>query len=68
MSGDDLAVTVVDMHTFTCDQCRETFESEWTVEEAERQASEVFGVDNAATTRGMAEVCSDCYEKMGFTP
>lgn len=55
-------------HLFTCDQCHRTFDSEWTVEEAEQQALDIFGVEAASTTPGMAEVCSDCYEAMGFTP
>ena len=54
--------------TFTCDECHETFESDWSDGEANDQAQELFGVPEASSHPLMAEVCSDCYTKMGFIP
>lgn len=51
--------------TYTCAQCGKTFDSEWTDEEAEAEAQNLFGVENASKHPGMEIVCDGCFEDMG---
>jgi rubredoxin len=44
---------------FTCDNCGETYDCEWSDEEAQAEAVSTFGViDDPAI------VCDDCYQKL----
>lgn len=45
--------------TYICAECGETFESEWTDEEARAEAKRVFGERD-----DMVIVCADCYAKL----
>jgi hypothetical protein len=55
---------VFQMAKFTCDMCGGTFEDGWTEEEANAEAKENWGIDNASETAGMSVVCDDCYAKL----
>jgi hypothetical protein len=54
-------------HTYTCDMCGGTFTSERSREEANAEARELFGVENASEQPDMAEVCDDCFRLLGIT-
>ena len=48
---------------FKCEVCEETFESDWTDQEAEAEYAEAFPESKLRNVeRGLA--CTDCYEKM----
>jgi len=49
---------------FECDMCHETFPTEWTKEEANAEALERFGVEDAADNPDMARVCDDCWAEI----
>ncbi len=49
--------------TYTCDHCHQTFEKEWSDEDASAESLEQFGVD-ITTDPSMAIVCDDCYRMM----
>ena len=48
-------------HSYTCDECHETFETTWTDEEALAEAKENFPT---LAPRARALVCDECYKKM----
>lgn len=46
-------------HFYTCEECGETFEAEWSDEEAQAEARALFpGVPQ----EDMAVVCDDCWQ------
>lgn len=47
--------------SYTCGLCHETFDKEWSDEEALAEAGELFPGES-----DMAVVCDDCWHKMGF--
>ena len=52
--------------TFTCDECGGTFPKDWSDDEANAEAESMWGVAGASENEGMACVCDDCWQKMGF--
>lgn len=49
---------------FRCDQCGGVFEKKRTDEDAEAEAKNLWGVENASTAPGMAVVCDECYREI----
>ena len=50
--------------TYTCAECNGTFEYGRTDEEANAEAKEFWGVDNASTNPHMDIVCEECFQSM----
>lgn len=48
---------------YTCDNCHDTFQSEWTDKEAQEEYQQNFGDDYSAGVE-TAVVCDDCYKMM----
>ena len=46
---------------FTCDMCRNTYEKEWTDDEAEAEMKEIWGV---IPKEDRAIVCDDCFNSI----
>lgn len=51
---------------YTCAQCGGVFTAEWTREEAEAEALEKFGIENAASNPDMVQVCDGCWKELGL--
>jgi hypothetical protein len=56
-----------DCNRYTCERCRGTFVTDWTVAEADAEAETRYGVQNASAKLGpadgdMAMVCEDCFK------
>lgn len=49
---------------YRCEGCGNTFENDWTEEEANAEAMDNFGVSEASKDPNMAIVCDDCYEAL----
>lgn len=49
---------------YACAQCLGTFEPVWTDEEADQEAKDNFGVENASSRDDFVVVCEDCYNAM----
>ena len=51
--------------TYTCAQCGETFtKTDPTDAEADMEATETWGVENASANAAFVSVCDDCYQLM----
>ena len=48
---------------FTCNACHETFDKEWTDEEAAEEAKERWGITDIHSS-GVAVMCDQCYDSM----
>ena len=48
--------------TYRCSACGETFENEWSDEEARNECRDNFGVDPEGLSGGSTMVCDDCYK------
>lgn len=55
---------MAESETFTCEMCRQTFPKGRPDEEANAEAEELWGVENASEDAEMAVVCDDCFKKM----
>ena len=51
---------------YTCSLCKETFDKEWSDEEANKECEEIWGVKNASTDDRMVVVCDECYKMMNI--
>ncbi len=49
---------------YKCAKCREEFESDWSEDEANAEALELWGCEYANTHAGMQVVCDDCFQAM----
>ncbi len=64
MTDGDRSISVTSRpDEYTCSVCRETFDYEWTDEEAMAEAEAIFG-DSLGDDP--AVVCDDCWHKMGL--
>jgi len=52
------------MRRYTCAACGGTFTAEWSTEEAEAEALEIFGIVDASRDPDMAEICDDCFKRL----
>jgi hypothetical protein len=52
------------MSKFTCGVCGGEFEDSWTEEEANAEASELWGIEKASESSDMTVVCDDCYQML----
>lgn len=46
---------------FTCSICGETYDKLWSDDEANKEAEELWGVENASINDDMAVICDDCW-------
>lgn len=49
--------------TFTCENCKQTFSSDWSDEEAQAEYEALFP-NHAEAEALVSVVCEDCYNKM----
>lgn len=49
-----------DNDKYTCSMCGETYEKEWSDEEADKECEELFGVTKADVACDV--VCDDCFQ------
>lgn len=49
---------------YTCANCKDSFVSERSDEEAERESEEIFGIPVSDDTHSV--ICDDCYRKLGL--
>jgi hypothetical protein len=49
---------------YQCANCRQTFESGRSDQEADAESLELWGVESAHTDSGMCVVCDDCFQDM----
>jgi rubredoxin len=49
---------------FTCANCGNEYEKDWSDEEAEAEATKIFGEHPESWSCGKAIVCDDCFQKM----
>lgn len=52
------------MSQYICSLCKGSFETGRPEEEANKEALDNFGVENASRNPTMVVVCDDCYRKM----
>lgn len=52
------------MNTYQCEACGETYEKEVSDAEADAEAKEIFGIENASLDPDMAIICDYCFEKL----
>lgn len=46
---------------FRCANCGKVYEKDWSDEEAEDEAKEIWGVGNASTDERMSVICDSCF-------
>ena len=52
------------MKTYECTMCKGIFEKEISDEEVNKEAKEIWGVNNASENENMVIVCDDCFNKV----
>lgn len=46
---------------YKCASCKNIYKNEWSDEEANKEAKDIWGVDNASNNEGMEVICDHCF-------
>ncbi len=52
---------------YQCSMCKGVFDKGWSDEEADKEAKDRWGIDNASQNKEMAVICDDCWPKINPT-
>ena len=48
---------------YKCEACRKTYKKGWSDKDANKEAKDIWGVENASESNDMAIICDGCFNK-----